>query len=131
MLAVASQPNTLETVFVPRKQIFGAIDFTEEVENAPDTLERVETKAEEPMVIYFTSGTTGYPKAVEHNHIYTLGHIITAKYWQCVKDGGLHLTVAETGWAKASWAKSTVNGSAVQLLWSMTLTNSHRASCCV
>ena len=60
-LAVASQPNTLETVFVPRKQIFGAVDFTEEVENAPDTLERVETKAEEPMVIYFTSGTTGYP----------------------------------------------------------------------
>ena len=105
MLAVASQPNTLETVFVPRKQIFGAVDFTEEVENAPDTLERVETKAEEPMVIYFTSGTTGYPKAVEHNHIYTLGHIITAKYWQCVKDGGLHLTVAETGWAKASWGK--------------------------
>lgn len=104
-LAVASQPNTLETVFVPRKQIFGAVDFTEEVENAPDTLERVETKAEEPMVIYFTSGTTGYPKAVEHNHIYTLGHIITAKYWQCVKDGGLHLTVAETGWAKASWGK--------------------------
>ena len=105
MLAVASQPNTLETVFVPRRQIFGAVDFTEEVENAPDTLERVETKAEEPMVIYFTSGTTGYPKAVEHNHIYTLGHIITAKYWQCVKDGGLHLTVAETGWAKASWGK--------------------------
>ena len=105
VLAVASQPNTLETVFVPRRQIFGAVDFTEEVENAPDTLERVETKAEEPMVIYFTSGTTGYPKAVEHNHIYTLGHIITAKYWQCVKDGGLHLTVAETGWAKASWGK--------------------------
>ena len=83
------------------------------------------------MVIYFTSGTTGYPKAVEHNHIYTLGHIITAKYWQCVKDGGLHLTVAETGWQKRHGAKSTVNGSAVQLLWSMTLTNSLRASCCV
>lgn len=44
ILAVASQPNTLETVFVPRRQIFGAVDFTEEVENAPDTLERVETK---------------------------------------------------------------------------------------
>ena len=56
-------------------------------------------------MIYFTSGTTGYPKAVEHNHIYTLAHIITAKYWQCVQEGGLHLTVAETGWAKASWGK--------------------------
>ena len=57
------------------------------------------------MLIYFTSGTTGYPKAVEHNHTYTLGHIITARYWQCVKEKGLHLTVAETGWGKASWGK--------------------------
>jgi len=105
LMAVASQPNTLEKVFVCRKKIFGTIDFTTEVENADDTLERVDTKAEEPMLIYFTSGTTGYPKAVEHNHTYTLGHIVTAKYWQCVKENGLHLTVAETGWGKASWGK--------------------------
>lgn len=105
LMAVASQPNTLEKVFVYRKKIFGTIDFTTEVENADDTLERVDTKAEEPMLIYFTSGTTGYPKAVEHNHTYTLGHIVTAKYWQCVKENGLHLTVAETGWGKASWGK--------------------------
>ena len=105
LMAVASQPNTLEKVFVCRKKIFGTIDFTTEVENADDTLERVDTKAEEPMLIYFTSGTTGYPKAVEHNHTYTLGHIFTAKYWQCVKENGLHLTVAETGWGKASWGK--------------------------
>ncbi len=105
LMAVASQRNTLEKVFVCRKKIFGTIDFTTEVENADDTLERVDTKAEEPMLIYFTSGTTGYPKAVEHNHTYTLGHIVTAKYWQCVKEKGLHLTVAETGWGKASWGK--------------------------
>lgn len=105
LMAVASQPNTLEKIFVCRKKIFGTIDFTTEVENADDTLERVDTKAEEPMLIYFTSGTTGYPKAVEHNHTYTLGHIVTAKYWQCVKENGLHLTVAETGWGKASWGK--------------------------
>lgn len=105
LMAVASQPNTLEKVFECRKKIFGTIDFTTEVENADDTLERVDTKAEEPMLIYFTSGTTGYPKAVEHNHTYTLGHIVTAKYWQCVKENGLHLTVAETGWGKASWGK--------------------------
>lgn len=105
LMAVASQPNTLEKVFVCRRQIFGTIDFTAEMESASDTLERVETKASEPMLIYFTSGTTGYPKAVEHNHTYTLGHIITAKYWQCVKENGLHLTVAETGWGKASWGK--------------------------
>ncbi len=105
LLKVASQANTLETVFVARKNLFGTVNLTEEIEKADDTFERVETKATEPMLIYFTSGTTGYPKAVEHDHTYTLGHIITAKYWQCVKEGGLHFTVAETGWGKASWGK--------------------------
>lgn len=105
IIAVAAQDNTLETVFVARRKVEGAIDFTAEVEKADAALERVDTQAEEPMVIYFTSGTTGYPKAVEHNHTYTLGHIITARYWQCVRENGLHLTVAETGWAKASWGK--------------------------
>lgn len=105
MLAVASQPNSLEKVFVMRRKLFGAVDMTAEIEKADDVLQRVDTKAEEPMLIYFTSGTTGYPKAVMHNHTYSLGHIITAKYWQCVKEKGLHLTVAETGWGKASWGK--------------------------
>lgn len=105
LLAVRSQTNTLETIFVPRSRIFGTVDFTAEVERASDKLERVDTRAEEPMIIYFTSGTTGYPKAVEHNHTYSIGHILTAKHWQCVKEGGLHLNVSETGWAKASWGK--------------------------
>lgn len=105
LLAVASQVNSLENIFVPRRKVEGAIDFTAEVEQADSTLERIDTKASEPMIIYFTSGTTGYPKAVEHDHTYSIGHIITAKYWQCVKEHGLHLTVAETGWGKASWGK--------------------------
>lgn len=57
------------------------------------------------MLIYFTSGTTGMPKMVQHNFIYPLGHLITAKYWQNVRNNGLHLTVADTGWAKAVWGK--------------------------
>ncbi|MDR2159391.1 MAG: AMP-binding protein [Treponema sp.] len=57
------------------------------------------------MLLYFTSGTTGMPKMVRHNFAYPLGHILTAKYWQQVQKGGLHLTVAETGWAKAAWGK--------------------------
>ncbi|MDR3356499.1 MAG: AMP-binding protein [Spirochaetaceae bacterium] len=57
------------------------------------------------MLLYFTSGTSGNPKMVLHNFTYPLGHIVTAKYWQNVKDGGLHLTVAETGWGKAMWGK--------------------------
>lgn len=57
------------------------------------------------MLLYFTSGTSGEPKMVQHNFTYPLGHIVAAKYWQNVRDGGLHLTVAETGWAKAMWGK--------------------------
>ncbi|NLZ59926.1 MAG: AMP-binding protein [Lentisphaerae bacterium] len=57
------------------------------------------------MLIYFTSGTAGFPKMVAHDFVYPLAHIITAKYWQGVEDGGLHYTVADTGWAKAVWGK--------------------------
>ncbi|ULQ61200.1 AMP-binding protein [Brucepastera parasyntrophica] len=57
------------------------------------------------MLLYFTSGTSGEPKMVQHDFTYPLGHIVTAKYWQNVRDGGLHLTIAETGWAKAVWGK--------------------------
>jgi acetyl-CoA synthetase len=68
------------------------------------------------MLLYFTSGTTGMPKMVNHNYIYPLGHILTAKYWQNVIDGGLHFTVADTGWAKSAWGKlygQWLSGSAV------------------
>jgi len=55
------------------------------------------------MLLYFTSGTTGMPKMVRHDFTYPLGHIATAKYWHQVVQDGLHLTVADTGWAKAAW----------------------------
>jgi acetyl-CoA synthetase len=70
----------------------------------------------DPSLLYFTSGTTGMPKMVQHDFGYPLGHIVTAKYWQNVQDGGLHLTVADTGWAKAAWGKiygQWLSGSAV------------------
>jgi acetyl-CoA synthetase len=57
------------------------------------------------MLLYFTSGTTGMPKMVQHNFAYPLGHVATAKFWHQVRDGGLHITVADTGWAKAAWGK--------------------------
>jgi len=63
------------------------------------------TRIEDMMLIYFTSGTTGMPKMVQHNYAYPLGHILTAKYWQNVREGGIHFTVADTGWAKAAWGK--------------------------
>jgi len=55
------------------------------------------------MLLYFTSGTTGMPKMVRHDYAYPFGHIATAKYWHQVIPDGLHLTVADTGWAKAAW----------------------------
>ncbi|MCI9527325.1 MAG: AMP-binding protein [Lachnospiraceae bacterium] len=83
----------------------GFENLTERMREFGSDFDRIETAASDPMIIYFTSGTTGYPKGVIHDYTYPLAHIVTAKYWQQAKDGGLHFTVAETGWAKASWGK--------------------------
>ena len=60
---------------------------------------------DDPMLMFFTSGTSGYPKLAAHNYKYPLGHFITAKYWHRVNPDGLHLTISDTGWAKSSWGK--------------------------
>ena len=57
------------------------------------------------LLMFFTSGTTGYPKIAEHSHKYPLGHYITARYWHSVQRDGLHLTISDTGWGKALWGK--------------------------
>ncbi len=56
-------------------------------------------------LIFFSSGTTGNPKMVEHRHTYSLGHFVTAKYWHCCQKDGLHFTMSDTGWGKALWGK--------------------------
>ena len=87
----------------------GFRDFDADVEAQPDTLEnlayKAERKADDILLLYFTSGTTGMPKMVCLSQRYTLGHIVTARFWHKCEDGGLHFTLAETGWAKASWGK--------------------------
>ncbi len=83
----------------------GFENLTVSMGTACEEFDRVPTLATDPMMMYFTSGTTGYPKGVIHEHSYPLAHIVTAKYWQQAEDNGLHFTVAETGWAKASWGK--------------------------
>ena len=93
-----------------RKIIVGApkegwLSFAEGVDEASDELERIRTKADDIMLIYFTSGTAGNPKMVMHDYTYPLGHIQTAKHWQNVIPGGLHFTVSDTGWAKSAWGK--------------------------
>ncbi len=87
----------------------GWIDFTKSIDEASNVFERPQgdlaSQNNDISLLYFTSGTTGMPKMVQHDYTYPLGHIYTAKYWQNVTDGGLHLTVADTGWAKAVWGK--------------------------
>ncbi len=87
----------------------GWVSFHEEYEKMPAEFPRpvgeAATHNEDPMLLYFTSGTSGYPKMVIQDYLYPIGHIMTAKYWHGVVEDGLHLTIAETGWAKASWGK--------------------------
>lgn len=88
-----------------QEEVEGFENLTTRMGEFGSEFSRVETLASDPMMLYFTSGTTGYPKGVVHDYTYPLAHIVTAKYWQQAEDGGLHFTVAETGWAKASWGK--------------------------
>jgi acetyl-CoA synthetase len=63
------------------------------------------TKATDPLVIFFTSGTTGNPKMVVHDQTYPLGHIVTARFWHDIRTNDLHFTLSDTGWAKSAWGK--------------------------
>ncbi len=85
----------------------GWLSWPSGLESAADTTPVVEpTRAEDPLLIYFTSGTTGFPKMVLHTQAsYGLGHEITARFWQDLGPGDLHWTVSDTGWAKAAWGK--------------------------
>ena len=85
----------------------GWIKFDEsKLELYSNTFKRAaDQKVTDPMLMFFSSGTTGYPKIVAHSFSYPLGHIITARWWQNVNPDGLHLTISDTGWAKAMWGK--------------------------
>ena len=80
-------------------------DFNTGVRAASDQFERRETLAADPMLMYFSSGTSGNPKMVLHNSSYALAHIPTAKHWHNVRPDGIHFTIADTGWGKAVWGK--------------------------
>jgi len=98
----------------------GWINLREEMGSASPEFNRPKgdegTKNEDIMLGYFSSGTAGHPKMVQHDFTYPLAHILTAKYWQNVQDDGLHYTVADGGWAKCVWGKlygQWIAGSAV------------------
>jgi len=79
--------------------------FDKEMKTFSKDFKKVETLGNDPMLMFFTSGTTGYPKIVTHDFKYPLGHYITAKYWQNVNPDGIHFSVSDTGWGKALWGK--------------------------
>ena len=85
----------------------GWVDFEALIASEEPVFERYKEPftEDEIMLLYFTSGTSGMPKMVVHAHDYSLAHLLTAAYWQQCEEGGLHLTVAETGWGKCAWGK--------------------------
>lgn len=80
-------------------------DFNAGVAASPEYKGERDTKSSDYILMYFTSGTSGQPKMVIHDHTYPIGHIGTAAYWHNLHMNSLHLTVADTGWAKATWGK--------------------------
>lgn len=116
--AIAELGSDTRRVLVGDSDRDGWINLRKEIMKLPADFERPEDCAggDDTLIVYFSSGTTGMPKMIEHDHTYPLGHIITAKYWQNVREDGLHYTVADTGWAKAMWGQiygQWIAGSAV------------------
>ncbi len=99
--------NTLKTKIIVGNAREGWHNFNEEYSLYSGKFDRTEDApcGNDLMLMFFTSGTTGYPKIAAHNYKYPLGHFITAKYWHQVDPNGLHLTISDTGWAKAMWGK--------------------------
>jgi acetyl-CoA synthetase len=109
--AMSESPSVLHLIRVGEKEVdreaaYEWRSFAEGIEEnlEGESLPRV-TENEDNMLLYFTSGTTDYPKMVLHNHTYPFAHIVTAKYWHNLGPGNVHLTLSDTGWGKAVWGK--------------------------
>lgn len=100
---LAAEEKSVKNLIIAGKKD-GWISFNDAY-NCSETFERVENDVDDIMLMYFTSGTTSYPKMAAHTFTYPLAHFVTAKWWHCVQKDGIHFTVAETGWGKAVWGK--------------------------
>ena len=102
---VADECPTLRLKILLGGERQGWVNYTRAVASAVTNLQREPTRGDEPMMIYFTSGTVGYPKMVLHTHVsYAIGHTVTGKYWLNLKDTDLHWNLSDTGWAKAAYS---------------------------
>ena len=109
---ICNECPSLRSRLVIDAEIPGWISYREEQDYPAPVSRRLvtmtgmeRTKSGDPLVIYFTSGTTGEPKMVVHNHALPLGHITTGRFWLDLRQNDLHFTLADTGWAKSSWGK--------------------------
>ena len=105
-LAAEKCPELVNKLIVNGKRE-GWRSFDEEYKLFSSHFARTEDapSGDDPMLMYFTSGTSDYPKIAMHSYKYPLGHFHTAKYWHAVNPDGLHFTISDTGWAKAMWGK--------------------------
>ena len=104
--ALPASPTVKHCISVGGTPKEGWLDFDMGLEEQSPVFPRPrDTKLDDLMLMYFTSGTAGYPKIAAHTHRYSLGHFVTAKYWHNVDPNGLHFTIADTGWGKAVWGK--------------------------
>lgn len=94
-----------------QQDIPGFSNLTRAMEEAEDTLDRLPTLATDPMIMYFTSGTTGQPKGVVHDFTYPLAHIVTAKHWQQAQDGGSTLPWRRPAGERRPGERSMASGS--------------------
>ena len=103
--AVSDQCPTLRTRLIVGDPREGWIPYDEALRNAPDAFETADTTSDEGAIVFFTSGTTGYPKMTLHTHTsYPLGHQVTGRYWLDLTPDDLHWNISDTGWAKAAWS---------------------------
>jgi len=106
-LILDKTPSLKHLMLVDGKQK-GWLNYHDEMSSASNELKQSDikkTRSTDPMLIYFTSGTTGHPKMVLHTHSYPLGHEMTARFANALTKYDLHWAISETGWAKAAYGK--------------------------
>jgi medium-chain acyl-CoA synthetase len=102
---VAAECPTVKTKIVITEPKSGWLFYDEVLAKASDAFETAKTRSQDNCIVYFTSGTTGFPKMALHTHAsYPIGHMVTGKYWLDLKPEDLHWNVSDTGWAKAAWS---------------------------
>jgi acyl-coenzyme A synthetase/AMP-(fatty) acid ligase len=97
---------TVRSLLIAGGELDGWTNLSTALDAQPaEPAEIANTRTEDPMLLYFTSGTTGGPKMVQHVGAYAIGHEITARFWHDLTPDDIHWTVSDTGWAKAAWGK--------------------------